>query len=115
MKLSTHISHIIPYNSIYLPVVNLSKKQKRKESEQTNKKRMKKKEKNSIIYIARYNRARKTASTHRNRSLCEHSDRLPRRFSVTSMEKRKKKKKKRTVKAVTAKPKAIKTALFGGV
>lgn len=115
MKLSTHISHIIPYNSIYLPVVNLSKKQKRKESEQTNKKRMKKKEKNSIIYIARYNRARKTASTHRNRSLCEHSDRLPRRFSVTSMERRKKKKKKRTVKAVTAKPKAIKTALFGGV
>lgn len=76
---------------------------------------MKKKEKSSIIYIARYNRARKTASTHRNRSLCEHSDRLPRRFSVTSMEKRKKKKKKRTVKAVTAKPKAIKTALFGGV
>lgn len=75
---------------------------------------MKKKEKNSIIYIARYNRARKTASTHRNRSLCEHSDRLPRRFSVTSMEKIKKKK-KRTVKAVTAKPKAIKTALFGGV
>lgn len=55
---------------------------------------MKKKQKNSIIYIARYNRARKTASTHRNRSLCEHSDRLPRRFSVTSMEKRKKKKKK---------------------
>lgn len=115
MKLSTHISHIIPYNSIYLPVVNLSKKQKRKKSEQTNEKRMKKKEKNSIIYIARYNRARKTASTHRNRSLCEHSDRLPRRFSVTSMERRKKKKKKRTVKAVTAKPKAIKTALFGGV
>lgn len=76
---------------------------------------MKKKEKNSIIYIARYNRARKTASTHRNRSLCEHSDHLPRRFSVTSMERRKKKKKKRTVKAVTAKPKAIKTALFGGV
>lgn len=76
---------------------------------------MKKKKKQHYLYRAIYNRARKTASTHRNRSLCEHSDRLPRRFSVTSMEKRKKKKKKRMVKAVTAKPKAIKTALFGGV